>query len=230
MNSRRRPAIGPLPDNRPEEVVAMRHPDRALLAFLALGCAAAHAYDGNGLTVNADDLYWPRWQARLSVTGPSLATRVAPNLGSSAAAMPSGLSVMSDYYLTGSLLGPKRAGGFRATSGLLVGPRLQTWAGPGPAPQRGALSLDRRVFGLSANPPAVDGSADTATLPYLGIGYTRLSPRSGWSFSADVGLVSLSPGNAVKFGRVFNGSQTLDDTLRDMRWSPMLQLGVSYAF
>lgn len=209
----------------------MRHPDRALVASLTVGfAAAAHAYGGNGLTVDADDLYWPRWQARLSVAGPSVAARIGPSLGGNSAAASPSLSVMSDYYLTGSLLGPRRAGGFRATSGLLVGPRLQTWAGPGPAPQRGPLSLDRRVFGSATGQPAADGSTDTATLPYLGVGYTGLSARGGWSFSADLGLVSLTPGNVVKFGRVFNGSQTLDDTLRDMRWSPMLQLGVSYAF
>ena len=209
----------------------MRYPDRAFVAFLSIGFAGvAHAYDGNGLTVNADHLYWPRWQARLSIAGSAPASRIANGAGLNPSAVPAGLSVMSDYYVSGSLLGPQRAGGFRATSGLLVGPRLQTWAGPGPAPQRGALSLDRRVFGSSAYPPGVDGATDTATLPYLGFGYTGLSPRGGWSFSADVGLVSLTPGNAVKFGRVFSGSQTLDDTLRDMRWSPMLQLGVSYAF
>jgi len=209
----------------------MRHPDRALVAFLVVGLATvAHASDGNGLTVNADDFYWPRWQARLSVAGAVPNSRITNGVGASPSAAPPALSVMSDYYVSGSLLGPQRAGGFRATSGLLVGPRLQTWAGPGPAPQRGALSLDRRVFGSSASSLALEGTPDTATLPYLGLGYTGLSPRGGWSFSADVGLVSLTPGNAVKFGRVFSGSQTLDDTLRDMRWSPMLQLGISYAF
>jgi len=29
---------------------------------------------------------------------------------------------------------------------------------------------------------------------------------------------------------VFNGSQSLDDTMRDLRFSPLLQLGVSYSF
>ena len=43
-------------------------------------------------------------------------------------------------------------------------------------------------------------------------------------------MVSLSPGTAVKLGKVFTGNQALDDTVRDMRWSPVLQLGVSYSF
>jgi hypothetical protein len=72
-----------------------------------------------------------------------------------------------------------------------------------------------------------DQAVDTPTLPYLGVGYTGLSPRGGWSFNADLGLMSLNPGNAGKLGRVFGGGQSLDDTVRDMRWSPVVQLGVS---
>jgi len=75
-----------------------------------------------------------------------------------------------------------------------------------------------------------DQAVDSPTLPYLGVGYTGLSPRGGWSFNADLGLVSLSPGNAVKLGRFLGGGQGLDETVRDMRWSPVMQLGVSYSF
>ena len=75
-----------------------------------------------------------------------------------------------------------------------------------------------------------DLSTDSPSLPYFGLGYTGLSPSGGWSFSTDLGLVSLRPGGAIKLGRVFTGAQNLDDTLRDMHWSPMLQLGVSYSF
>jgi hypothetical protein len=139
---------------------------------------------------------------------------------------------MSDYYLTDAPAGPKLAGGFRATSGVVIGPRSQAWAGPVPgAPSGAAFSASRRVFGQS--PTILPGDAsgiDTPTLPYLGVGYTGLSPRGGWSFSADLGVFSLSPSSAVKLGRVLGGSQGFDDTLREMRWSPVLQLGVSYSF
>ncbi|MEO7009922.1 MAG: hypothetical protein ABI156_12310 [Caldimonas sp.] len=137
------------------------------------------------------------------------------------------LNLMSDYYLTGSLLGPKRAGGFRATGGVMIGPRAQAWAGP--AGQGNGFGIERR-FGLSPSLVPADPSADSSSVPYFGLGYTGLSPSGGWSFSADLGLASLRPGGAVKLGRVFTGSQGLDDTLRDMHWSPMLQLGVSYSF
>ena len=64
------------------------------------------------------------------------------------------------------------------------------------------------------------------TLPYVGIGYTGLAPRSGWGFSADLGLIAKSPGNSPRIG----GGPSLDDQIRDMRMTPLLQLGVSYAF
>ena len=63
-----------------------------------------------------------------------------------------------------------------------------------------------------------------------GIGYSNLSAKSGWHFSADLGVVSQSPGNVVRFGRVFSGAQSLDDVVRDMRLAPVVQLGVSYSF
>jgi predicted glycoside hydrolase/deacetylase ChbG (UPF0249 family) len=54
--------------------------------------------------------------------------------------------------------------------------------------------------------------------------------RGGWSFNADLGLVSQTRNGAVKLGRVMTGSQSLDDAVREMRWSPLVQLGVSYSF
>lgn len=201
----------------------MQSPNRILAGCAFAGfVAGVHAADGNGLTVSPDDLYWPRLQTRVSVLVP--ASRATPGAALNPAPAAS-LGLMGDYYMTGSLLGPRRAGGFRATSGVVIGPRTQALtlgsAGAG---------ADRRVFGPS---PAIlpgDAASDTATVPYLGVGYTGLSTRGGWSFSADLGMMSLAPSGVVKLGRVFSGSQSLDDTLRDMRWSPVLQLGVSYSF
>jgi hypothetical protein len=197
---------------------------------IAAPLACAVAADGRGLTLGRDDP-WPRWQGRIMLSttpvwGNGLERRDPGN------PVAGSLSLMSDYYLTEPAAGPKHAGGFRATSGVVIGPRSQAWAGPLPgAPSGSAFSASRRVFGQS--PTTLPGDAagiDTPTLPYVGVGYTGLSPRGGWSFSADLGVFSLSPSSAVKLGRVLGGSQSLDDTLRDMRWSPVLQLGVSYSF
>lgn len=210
----------------------MRPVERIVVACAIAGFAViAHGSDGNGLTVDSNNLNWPRWQGRLSLGNAAPpAWRSSPSAAVSANPGVASLSLMSDYYLTGSLLGPKRAGGFRATSGVMIGPRSQAWAGAVPGFQRGAFNVDRRLFGQPAAALPGDASTDSPTLPYVGVGYTGLSPRGGWSFSADLGLVPLKPGSAVKLGSGFTGPQSLDDTLREMRWSPMLQLGVSYSF
>ena len=207
----------------------LRHAKKTLaaLAMTVIGGLAAGA-EGTGLTVNPDNLNWPRWQSRLSLSTPSQASA---NPVSQTGNQPpsSSLSLMTDYYLTGSLLGPKRAGGFRATGGVMIGPRGQAWAGPLAGSQGNTFNVQRRVFGQTATVLPGDASNDSSTLPYVGLGYTGLSPRGGWSFSADLGLVSSNPGG-VKLGRAFNAGQGLDEPLRDSRWSPMLQLGVSYSF
>jgi len=199
----------------------------ALAIALAGHVSPLHANEGNGLTVKSDEFQWPRWQGRLSMSSASPAwTRTfgPANPGIS------GLTLMSDYYLTGSLLGAKRAGGFRATSGVVIGPRSLAAANLGAGSSGYGFNVDRRTTGQVTNVLPGDSSVDAPTLPYVGIGYTGLSPRGGWSFNADLGVVSLSPGNAVKLGRFFGNGQSLDDTVRDMRWSPIVQLGVSYSF
>jgi hypothetical protein len=62
------------------------------------------------------------------------------------------------------------------------------------APASGLLNVDRRLFGASPRPGyATDPASDSnGTLPYIGVGYSSLASRSGWSFSADLGW-SRSP-------------------------------------
>jgi hypothetical protein len=66
------------------------------------------------------------------------------------------------------------------------------------------------------------------TLPYLGIGYSGSSLRGGWGFSADLGVAAQNGGNQRLMRSLM--SQSLDDTLRELRFTPVLQLGVSYRF
>ncbi|MEO8921726.1 MAG: hypothetical protein ABI330_02655 [Caldimonas sp.] len=188
--------------------------------------------DGNGLATDTARVPWASLHGRIDYT-------VAPSWrGDFSFANGSGLttsavSVMGDLYFGASASTDKlKAGGFRATGGIVVGARNNLWGTPGAAPASGLLSVNRRLFGQSpaVSLSAADASADSATLPYIGIGYSSLAARSGWSFSADLGLVSLNPGNAVRFGRVFVGGQNFDDVVHDMHLSPVLQLGVSYSF
>lgn len=177
----------------------------------------ASAVEGNGLLPHADPLPWARWQGRLAVdVTPAWRADLYPTDTGSVS-----LSLMGDYYFASG-------GGFRATSGVIVGGRSTLWA---PVPRAGvgaAFSVDRRLFGDAAGAANPDVTSDT--LPYLGVGYTGLVAGSAWGFSADVGLVALAPRNAVKLGRVFSGAQGLDDLVRDLRLTPVLQLGVSYSF
>ncbi len=185
---------------------------------------------GEGLSTDADRASWARFQGRISyaVTTPVTATPLSPGDGTGLQVQ--GMSLMGDVYFGGSR---SWVGGFRATSGLIYGSRTSLAGMSAMAPAGGLLNVDRRLFG--ASPGALGYGTDpvnetSGTLPYVGIGYSSLAARSGWSFSADLGLVSLAPSNAVRLGRVFGGSQNLDDVVRDMRLTPVVQLGASYSF
>jgi len=201
----------------------------ALAAALPLADARA---EGEGLSANPDSVPWARFQSRIGYApcAPGWRADLAPTERTGLQVGSVGL--LGDVYF-GSTPTPQATsvGGFRATSGLLIGAR-STAPGAIPTPTSGLLATDRRLFGASASAftyPA-DPSVDNTTVPYIGIGYSNLWPKSGWRFSADLGVVSQSPGNMVRFGRVFNGSQSLDDVVRDMRLAPVVQLGVSYSF
>lgn len=205
----------------------MRKTAWILAALISVVATATVAADGEGLTLNPDQAPWPRWQGRV-VLGTSGASGRADAEGSNTRL--SSATMMGDYYFSPSFAGPSVAGGFRATSGLIVGPRAQFAAGQPSLATGNAFSIGSRMLGSSALPSANEPALDVATLPYLGLGYTGLSARNGWSVSADLGLVAKAPGNAVKLGHTFSGGQGLDDLAREMRIAPLLQLGVSYAF
>ena len=199
-----------------------------LVGSISLAVAApVMAADGEGLSPSSGQLPWARWQGRLS-----LGVNATPwRLGVESPALKlSSASLMGDYYFGRSLTGSGRLGGFRATSGLIFGPRGVLSAGQPSQASGNTFSIGSHLLGQTPMPYTTDAAGDNATLPYLGFGYTGLAARSGWSFSADLGLVAQSPGNAVRLGRVVSGGQSLDDVVRDMRMAPLLQFGVSYSF
>ncbi len=197
------------------------------LALTTALTASVIAADGDGTALGSNQLSWARWQGRLSLGTAATPWRLgaenpAPKLSSA--------SLMGDYYFSRSLTGPLQLGGFRATSGLIFGPRSMLSIGQPGLSTGSAFSIASRSFGQAAMPYANDAANESTTLPYLGVGYTNLSVRSGWSFSADLGLVAQSAGSAGRLGRSLYGSQSLDDAVREMRMTPLLQLGVSYSF
>ncbi len=195
---------------------------------LALVSTGALPAEGDSRYTSAGDpASWSRFQGRLS-----LGTAAAPWRpgADSAAAKLGSASLMGDYYFSRSLVGARQLGGFRATSGLIFGPRALLGSAQGGFASGSAFSIGSRSIGQAPLPLAGDSAWDATTAPYLGIGYTNLSVRSGWSFNADLGLVGHGAGNSARLGRGPTGGQSLDDAVRDMRMTPLLQLGVTYAF
>ena len=196
------------------------------VALLVLGAVPrVQADEGAGLTL-------PYLQGRV---------RLGMGIGRGAADLSGGIdppsrlgmaSVLGDYYF--GRYGPREGdtSGFRATTGVFLGSRLGLWGGLAPASLSGSqFSVERQSFSLLAPPrPAVGAAHEAGTFPYLGLGYSGSSLKGGWGFSADLGLTALNPGNAARLGRVFGGGQTLDDAVRELRLSPLVQLGASYLF
>lgn len=206
----------------------MRRARWILLSCLGLASAAL-AQDGLRLAADTDPLPWARWQGRIALGATAPMWRAGLSDYQAAGLKLGGVSLLGDYYFTRSLLGERSVGGFRATSGVVIGNRTQYWAGRADLASGNGLSVSRPYMQTGVFGP--DPANEAVTAPYVGLGYTGLSTRGGWSLSADLGVLALTPGNAVRFGRLAGSAQpTLDDQLRDLRLAPVLQLGVSYSF
>jgi hypothetical protein len=187
---------------------------RWFLASLVLAASSSHA--GDGLSTMKLDNLWPRWQARVQLqTAPLLP------LGAAQALEVKGGAVLGDYLLVQPSFGV-----FRATGGIVLGSLSAAplyKALPGQAP---GLS----VHGNGLQPTLLPVTESPQPLPYLGLGFSSAPLGSGFSISADLGLVSHSPGNSVELGRALLGNQGVERAFRELRLSPMAQLSVRYAF
>lgn len=197
----------------------LRAPRGLVLAATFAATLAAQAADG--LSTPRAETLWPRWQARIAVQSASISPLSLAGLMEPAGGQRSvqGGAVFGDYYFATPSFGAFRAsGGF--VSGALGGlPLASTSAGP-----LQGLSLE------GASLLRLPGSEAPAALPYLGLGFSSLPRRDGLAISADLGLVAEHPGAAAGMRRAVFGSQALDGALREMRLSPLLQLGVRYTF
>ncbi len=161
-----------------------------------------------------------RWQARLQL---SQVDNQDSGNGRSSRSLSAAL--LGDYYLTGSGLGAGVRGGLRATGGLMMGPLSITQSGSGLTLSAQSMSLGQSLaVGLRAVGALPDRSDPAGTLPYIGIGYSGISSRGGWGFSADLGLINR---NNLRLG---NSLGSVDDALRDNRLMPVLQFGLSYSY
>ena len=202
-----------------------------LLTGLIGACGLARAGDGLTWTGSDGDASPLRARIGLSVTSSGLISASDGLDGSVGKRVQlQSVSVLGDYYFpTPWFDGSSALRGFRATSGLMIGTPSYALAATNPLGAGSAsLSLSRLpgALGQGADPAGDTGGA----VPYLGFGYSGLIAHSGWGLSADLGLVAQNPGGTVRLGRALGGTMPLDDALREMRLSPVLQLGVVYSF
>lgn len=174
----------------------------------------------------------PSWQARLQLSSLAMNPSTLPSGLDASAHTASRLlsaSLLGDYYLTGSGLGGVH-GGLRATGGLMLGTLSQNNASLAMGSGAGPLSQGLTVGQRSLTPWSVEREANDpfTSTSYLGIGYTGRSLRGGWGFSADLGLMSGNMSNSLRLGN--NRAQGMEDLLRDLRFKPVLQLGLSYSY
>ena len=195
----------------------------SMLGLLATAAPVALAQGGLRLDGSpAQATAWPRWQARLGLSASASA------IDADTRWQVSGGQLLGDYYWGGLRpAGVGRSGGFRATSGLLLGQRSIALGTPNLAAPGGTglpLSRSLRPMAGLAESPAEPWSA----VPYVGIGYSGMSLRGGWGFTADFGLASTGGLGARRDSAI--GIQGVDELLREWRLTPVLQFGASYAF
>ena len=163
----------------------------------------------------------PRWQARLQLSSAGAGADATSRLGGSRVLS---ANLLGDYYLTSSGLS-KVSGGLRATGGMLLGPLSVSQSSGGLALGSGQVSAGRRS--LSVQGLDVYSLEPSTTLSYLGIGYTGRVQGSGFAFSADFGLMSGSV-VGLRLGR--SSAQGFEEAMRDLRFKPLLQLGLAYSY
>jgi hypothetical protein len=194
---------------------------RNLLLTTVLGLSVTAAIAADGLRTPVDDLLWPTWQVRLSVTTSAPAAPWSASLVDGQRLRQA--SLLGDVYLGRAWL-PQPAqwrGGLRATGGMLIGP-----LGPSMGAGSGVATADL----WSLTEPVLDAtSTDLALRPYVGIGYAGQSLRSGWGVSADLGLVASDPAALTGLGRgLWAGEGSA--VWRRLELQPVVRFGVRYAF
>ncbi len=195
----------------------------ALIGSSLLFQFAATPAMADGLQINEA----PRWQARLqlgsidsSTVGWTEGRRYSSSRLLSA-------NLLGDYYLTGSGLDNVR-GGLRATGGMLMGPLSLSGSGLALGASNFQLGQNLAIGRRNLLIPGVDASDPGASMSYLGIGYSGQSLHGGWGFSADLGLLNKASAGGLRLGT--SNMSGMEDVLRDMRYKPVLQLGLSYSY
>ena|SRR5688572_12773082 len=190
-----------------------------LAATALLGAAPTWA---QGLTFDENTAFGPRLQARVGLN-----TSAALSDGGNVSWQQQAGVLLGDYYFSRTRLGAGQvSSGFRATSGVMLGQRSLALGTPALAQSAGIGLTTLRQPRVAL--PGLEVAAEPwAAVPYIGVGWSGGSVRGGWGVSADFGVAGRSYGSG---GLRVSGHQSLDDLLRELRITPMVQVGVSYAF
>lgn len=189
---------------------------RKHLACWGLFCLSAAATASQGLAVPPADTLWPQWQARVALHTSSYAPVGLLSPASSRERQAVGASLLGDYTFA-----TPGFGSFRASGGLLFG-------GAGGAPLLLAGGASR--LGLSLLQADAGAAESAGTLPYLGLGFSSQLFGPQLAISADLGWVAERPGALGGLGRAVFGNAGAAEAWRQLRVSPVLQVGLRYAF
>jgi hypothetical protein len=201
-----------------------------LVLLLATGCQASLAAEG--LQLPAPEAVWPHWQARITLqtaaasplsSALSSGLIVGPRADSGSARLLQSASVVGDYYFA-----TPSFGSFRASGGVLMGAATGTPVSSSFGPSRLGVALNHGLGNSTLTTKSAWDYSSPST--YLGLGFSAAAWRSSLAFSADVGLLSERPGGALSAGRALLGNQGAENALRELRLSPLLQLGLRYSF
>lgn len=199
----------------------------AVGTLASLATLATHAQTPDGLRSSVlaspsgqhEPLMRPHWQARFG------AANLQPAADASARLQAGALHLLGDYYWQG--MRPARfglSGGFRATGGLLVGERSLAWMSASNSARGGPAATGGRALRLGEMEREL-----ALAVPYLGVGYSGVSLRGGWGFTADLGIAGTGDGQQLRRD-VPAHPRGAEEILREMRLTPVLQIGASYAF
>lgn len=191
----------------------------ATLTALALLQATPAVQAQQGLQWPATETLWPSVWARITLQTAAVSPLKLSDWGrlQAAEAGLSGGAVLGDYVFA-----EPGFGSFRATTGLFFGM-------PGEQPRFGVASYSAGSrLGLalgSSGARRLGAGASWQALPYLGVGFSSPLGDSGFSLSADLGLLAEPEGSGTGL-RLRNN----DAGQRDLRLAPLLQFGMRYTF
>ena len=101
------------------------------------------------------------------------------------------------------------------------------------APSLGLRATGGLQAGVTGSSDVRLGTTRQRATPYVGLGYSTggvsANRWGGWGVSADIGVLA-GRSSDLTLGRTLDNPAGVGELIRELRLTPLLQLGVSYAF